>query len=83
VQQFDWLWLGASAAATLSGAPVVAQQLTLYDEISPEYTIVHVNAGVSPALLHLGDCSATPGLDCTAPAKRPTVLDAAWPYRKQ
>lgn len=75
--------LGPDVVATLSGAPVTAWEITLDDEVSPTYGIIYVNAGVTPAVLYVGDCTATQGLDCTAPAKRPTVLDAARPYRKQ
>ena len=75
--------LGADVTATLVTASVTAQELTLNFDPTPEYTIAYVNTGATPALLYLGDLSATPGLDGTAPAKRPTVLDASWPYRKQ
>jgi hypothetical protein len=76
--------LGADVAATLVTASVTAQQLTLNYDPTAEYTIVYVDAGApnAPALF-LGDLSATPGLDGTAPSKRPTVLDASWTYQKQ
>jgi hypothetical protein len=76
--------LGADVTATLVTASVTAQQLTLNYDPTPEYTIVYVDAGApnAPALF-LGDLAATPGLDGTAPGKRPTVLDASWTYQKQ
>jgi hypothetical protein len=60
-----------------------APQLTENFDPTAVYTIVYVKAGVTPALLYLGDLLATAGLDGTAPAKRPTVLDAAWAHAKQ
>lgn len=74
--------LGTEVTATLGMATVRARQLTITGP-SPVYTLVYVNTGTTPTLLYLGDLSATPGLDGTAPAKRPEVLDAAWAYVKQ
>ena len=76
--------LGGDVTATLVTASVTAQQLTLNYDPTAEYTIAYVDAGApnAPALF-LGDLAATPGLDGTAPDKRPTALDASWTYQKQ
>ena len=75
--------IGARAQATLSSAPVTVWQFTMGVDPVANYNIVYVDTAASPAVTYFGDCSATAGLDCSAADKRPTVLDAARPYRRQ
>lgn len=76
--------LRADTPATLDGAAVTARQAdVVFASGDALHSIVYIDAAATPDVLYTGDELATVGLDGATTARRPTVLQAWRPRKKQ
>ncbi len=76
--------LRAETPATLGGIAVTARQADVaFASGGALHSIVYLDASATPAVLYTGDDQATAGLDGATTARRPVVLQAGRPRRKQ
>jgi hypothetical protein len=76
--------VGSFLPATFDTTTVTARELDAVfgGPRGPLYTIYYVDTAAVPPVMYFGDDTATPGLDGTSPAARPTILQAAMPRQK-